>query len=54
MTASEAQLVSAGFFQKLRSASQRVLLLDYDGTLAPVVVDRNQAFPYAEIPVLVS
>jgi trehalose-phosphatase len=54
MTAGEAQLLATGFFEKLRSAPQRVLLLDYDGTLSPFVVDRNQAFPYPEVPELVS
>jgi trehalose-phosphatase len=33
-------------FRKLRSASQRALLLDYDGTLAPFRVDRDAARPY--------
>lgn len=54
MSASEAEQVSAEFLDKLKAASQRVLLLDYDGTLAPFVVDRNQAFPYPEVPELVS
>jgi trehalose-phosphatase len=30
------------------------LLLDYDGTLAPFTPDRSRAFPYREIPPLVS
>src|SRR5438128_10517394 len=38
----------------MRHASTRVLLLDYDGTLAPFTPDRMRAFPYREIPELVS
>jgi len=34
------------FRQQMQSASQRVLLLDYDGTLAPFQLERNKAFPY--------
>ncbi|GAB4193572.1 MAG: trehalose-phosphatase [Roseiflexaceae bacterium] len=36
------------FFQQLRAAPQRVLLLDYDGTLAPFRVERDQATPYPD------
>jgi trehalose 6-phosphate phosphatase len=42
------------FFDQLRSASTRILLLDYDGTLAPFRVDRDRAFPYPEVPLLLS
>jgi trehalose-phosphatase len=34
------------FFAQLAAAPQRALLLDYDGTLAPFHVERDQAFPY--------
>jgi trehalose-phosphatase len=34
------------FWQLLQNASQRVLLLDYDGTLAPFRQERDKAFPY--------
>jgi trehalose 6-phosphate phosphatase len=34
------------FFQTVALAPARALLLDYDGTLAPFHVQRNQAFPY--------
>jgi trehalose 6-phosphate phosphatase len=34
------------FLQQLKTAPSSALLLDYDGTLAPFHVDRNQAFPY--------
>lgn len=37
-----------GFFAHLRSAPSRVLLLDYDGTLAPFRVERDRAVPYPE------
>jgi trehalose-phosphatase len=37
---------------RLVDAQQRVLLLDYDGTLAPFVQDRGNAFPYADVPQL--
>jgi len=39
------------FFESLKSARQRLLLLDYDGTLAPFVVDRDKAFPYPGIEI---
>jgi trehalose 6-phosphate phosphatase len=48
------QDVCATFFDRLRSASSRALLLDYDGTLAPFTPDREHAFPYPEIPELVA
>jgi trehalose 6-phosphate phosphatase len=34
------------FEQKLIEASQKALLLDYDGTLAPFQIDLNNAYPY--------
>ncbi len=41
------------FLARLSTASASVLMLDYDGTLAPFHVDRNRAFPYSEVmPVL--
>ncbi len=36
------------FFEKLSCAENKLLMLDYDGTLAPFVVDRDKAFPYPE------
>ena len=48
------QDVCATFFDRLRSARSRALLLDYDGTLAPFTPDREHAFPYPEIPELVA
>ncbi len=34
------------FFASVRAAGRRALLLDYDGTLAPFRVERDQAVPY--------
>src|SRR5258707_13217695 len=36
------------FFEKLAEASDSVLMLDFDGTLAPFRVDRNAASPDPE------
>jgi trehalose 6-phosphate phosphatase len=43
----------AQFLDQLRSAAERLLLLDYDGTLAPFSVDRDHAFPYPAVPPLI-
>jgi trehalose-phosphatase len=42
----------ARFFASLRAAPSRVLLLDYDGTLAPFHEDRDRATPYPEAQAL--
>ena len=34
------------FFRRLKNAEYAVLLLDYDGTLAPFVRERDRAVPY--------
>ena len=34
------------FFEQVHKAKQRVLLLDYDGTLAPFHIERDKATPY--------
>lgn len=34
-------------------ATERLLILDYDGTVAPFVKDREHAYPYPEIPRLI-
>lgn len=36
----------ANFFQHLRTAPERALLLDYDGTLAPFHIHTHEAMPY--------
>lgn len=38
------------FFQTLRAARQRLLCIDYDGTLAPFQTDRSRAVPYPGVP----
>src|SRR5881227_4000887 len=50
----ERQDVYASFFDQVSHASKRALMLDYDGTLAPFTADRTRAFPYREIPEMVS
>lgn len=37
------------FWEKLAASRRRILLLDYDGTLAPFHIDRNKAMPYPRI-----
>lgn len=41
------------FFDRLSAAPASVLLLDYDGTLAPFHVDRDRAYPYPKVLPLV-
>jgi trehalose 6-phosphate phosphatase len=41
-----AQSVAEQFFGRMAQVQQRVLLLDYDGTLAPFTPHRDQALPY--------
>jgi trehalose-phosphatase len=41
-----ARTVSSAFFEQIAAATQSLLLLDYDGTLAPFQVDRHSANPY--------
>ncbi len=48
------QLAYGPFLERLASAPDRVLLLDYDGTLAPFQIDRNLAVPYPEIRLLLA
>ncbi len=42
------------FWHQLGQAREAALLLDYDGTLAPFTVVREQAFPYSGVPELLS
>jgi trehalose 6-phosphate phosphatase len=42
----------AVFFHRLRDSQSRLLMLDYDGTIAPFTTDRKRAFPYSSIPEL--
>lgn len=50
----ERQDALVSFFEDLCLAGSRVLMLDYDGTLAPFTPERNRAFPYPEVPGLIS
>ena len=34
------------FYQSIAIASHRILMLDYDGTLAPFTIERDKAYPY--------
>lgn len=45
----ETQLHLDRFFRTLERAPQSLLMLDYDGTLAPFRQERDQAFPYAGV-----
>jgi trehalose 6-phosphate phosphatase len=45
----ETQLRIERFLKTVTEARQSLLLLDYDGTLAPFREERDQAFPYAGI-----
>ena len=42
------------FFRALSTAKQRVLMLDYDGTVAPFSRDRRCASPYPTVPELLT
>ncbi|HVQ34718.1 MAG TPA: trehalose-phosphatase [Candidatus Bathyarchaeia archaeon] len=43
-----------GLLRAVRRARNRVLFLDYDGTLAPFIVDRSEAAPYPGVLPLLS
>ncbi len=38
-----------GIFDNVRKSVDRILITDYDGTLAPFNIDRNKAFPFPGI-----
>ncbi|HEX2917492.1 MAG TPA: hypothetical protein VHN81_03180, partial [Edaphobacter sp.] len=47
--------LTSAFLDRVAIAPSSVLLLDYDGTLAPFRIERDQAYPYAGvIPILES
>lgn len=50
MRTSNDKHVLTDFFHHLKKTPHRALLCDYDGTLAPFKVNRNEAVPYAGIP----
>lgn len=39
-----------GFYKRRSQASQKALLLDYDGTLAPFHAEPDKAYPYPGVP----
>jgi trehalose 6-phosphate phosphatase len=49
---SDPLIIPSAFAMRLAEAQERVLLLDYDGTLAPFAPDRSNAFPYVGVPQL--
>lgn len=53
MSVTENQIELGQFIGKVAEADQSALLLDYDGTLAPFSVDRQEAVPYpGVVPIL--
>ena len=52
MTGSRSKVDLTEFFLAVAGARQSVLLLDYDGTLAPFQLDRYQAVPYHGVTTL--
>ena len=52
MTTSPAVAHSDVFIRRLAVATERALLLDYDGTIAPFTPDRSKALPYVDVPQL--
>jgi trehalose 6-phosphate phosphatase len=50
---SSAATKQRAFCDLVPNATERLLMLDYDGTLAPFVKDRDHAYPYPEIPELI-
>src|SRR5262245_46631215 len=48
-TAVESQDTS-WFFKRIATATDRVLFVDYDGTVAPFNPDRHRAIPYPKVP----
>jgi trehalose 6-phosphate phosphatase len=46
MQALSPQVDLPAFYDRLAAAPQRVLMLDYDGTLAPFNIRPDRAFPY--------
>jgi trehalose 6-phosphate phosphatase len=48
-----ANSIAEQFFGRMAEARQRVLLLDYDGTIAPFTPNRNEAHPYPMVATIV-
>jgi trehalose 6-phosphate phosphatase len=49
MEDSSAKAALTDFMDRLSPASESVLLVDYDGTLAPFQAERDRAYPYAAV-----
>ena len=54
MLDTDTKLDTRQFFDKLSRARESALLLDYDGTLSPFQLDRDEAFPYPGVRVLLT
>jgi len=50
---SEAQFRLDAFLNSVEKAPNRLLMLDYDGTLAPFRKDRDRAFPFPDVAAVV-
>jgi len=50
----DAKLDLQQFFHELSYSRDSVLLLDYDGTLAPFCLNRDEAHPYPGVPMLLN
>ncbi len=54
MATTSARVDHEAFFRKLATARQGMLVLDYDGTVAPFTTDRTRAHPYPAVRQLLS
>jgi trehalose-phosphatase len=50
----QTEFVRGEFLERVETSPQSLLILDYDGTLAPFVEQRDHALPYKEIPTILS
>jgi len=51
---SDVKLELQHFFTELSRARESALMLDYDGTLSPFQLERDKAYPYPGVPLLLS
>ncbi len=54
MLDADVKLEMEQFFGELSRARESALLLDYDGTLSPFQLDREEAFPYPGVSILLT
>jgi len=52
ITSALAASIPTRFFDRLSRSRERILLVDYDGTIAPFSSNRERAFPYPTVPEL--